>query len=186
MPIPPLRYTIGRLRIVIGTTNPAKERQCRLALRATDLRLLPLADVVTEAPEVVEDGWSAEENAARKAGAYTRATGLPVLSLDYALAFAGIPPDRQPGLHVRRIPGVDAHASDDELLEYYSSLFARYGGRVEGRWEAGAAVATPAGRLERTAIPVHRTFVAEQARSASRGIRLPRFSSPRARHMSPS
>jgi hypothetical protein len=55
----------------------------------------------------------------------------------------------------------DGRASDDQLLDYYGRLFASYGGRIRGHWQAGAAVATPAGRVERTTIPVDRTFVSQ-------------------------
>jgi inosine/xanthosine triphosphate pyrophosphatase family protein len=149
------------VEIVIGTAHPAKVRQCQLALRSSDLLVRSLGEVLAHPPEVVEDGCDAEENAARKARAYCRAAGLPVLSLDYALAFEGLPAECQPGINVRRIPGVERRASDDELLAYYSTLFASHGGRVCGRWEAGAAAATPTGRVERTTIRVYRTFASE-------------------------
>jgi hypothetical protein len=130
--------------IVIGTSNPAKVRQCWLALA-----------------EVVEDGWDAEENAARKALAYSRATGLPVLSLDYALVFEGLPAEHQPGMNVRRMRGLGERPTDEQLVDYYSALLASHGGRIRGRWEAGAAVAAPDGRVERTTILVHRMFVSQ-------------------------
>jgi hypothetical protein len=147
------------LEIVIGTTNPAKARQCRAALRDSGLRLRSLSELLANPPQVVEDGRDSEENAARKARAYSEIVGLPVLSLDYALTFDGLPPERQPGMNVRRIPGVEEPASDEQLVNYYSALFARHGGRIRGRWEAGAAVAAPEGRIERETIPVRRTFV---------------------------
>jgi inosine/xanthosine triphosphate pyrophosphatase family protein len=158
--------------IVIGTTNPAKLRQCELALRGSGSRVRSLLAVLPDAPEVAEDGWDAEENAARKASVYSRAAALPVLSLDYALTFDGLPAARQPGMNVRRIPGIRGRASDDELLDYYSTLFASYGGRIRGTWQAGAAVATPAGRLERTTITVARTFVAQPSATRVQGYPL--------------
>jgi inosine/xanthosine triphosphate pyrophosphatase family protein len=147
------------VQIVIGTTNPAKTRQCRLALAASGLRMQSLTDALPAPPNVVEDGWNAEENATRKARAYSAAAGLPVLSLDYALVIDGLPAERQPGMNVRRIPGVEGRASDEQLIDYYRALFEDHGGRVSGRWEAGAAVATPRGHLTSTTIPIHRTFV---------------------------
>jgi inosine/xanthosine triphosphate pyrophosphatase family protein len=158
--------------IVIGTTNPAKVRQCQLALRASGLRVRSLTEVLPDAPEVAEDGVDAEENAARKARAYSEAIGCPVLSLDYALTFDGLPAESQPGMNVRRIPGVDGRASDDQVLDYYSTLLASYGGRLRGSWQAGAAVATPAGRLERTTIRIHRTFVAQPSARRVEGYPL--------------
>src|ERR1043165_366441 len=93
-------------QIVIGTSNPAKARQCQLALRSAGLLLRSLCDVVADPPEIVEDGWDAEERATRKACAYSRMIGLPFLSLDYALVFDGLPAEEQPGLNVRRRPGL--------------------------------------------------------------------------------
>lgn len=66
------------MEIVIGTANPAKARQCELALRATDVQVRPLDELLPDPPETAEDGWSAEVNAARKACAHCQAVGLPV------------------------------------------------------------------------------------------------------------
>ncbi len=129
--------TIGRLRIVLGTTNPAKARQCRLALRTAHLRVLSLAEALKDPPEVVEDGSSAEENAARKAAPTVGRRGFQCCRWTTHSRSSAFRPTASPGLHVRRIPGVNGHATDDELLAYYGSLFARYGSRVEGRWDAG-------------------------------------------------
>jgi Ham1 family len=160
------------VQIVIGTTNPAKVRQCQLALRSADLRMRSLSELLPHPPEISEDGWDAEENAARKARAYCHVIGLPVMSLDFALAFDDLPAECQPGMNVRRIPGVEGRPSDDALLDYYAALFTEYGGHVRGRWEVGAAIAVPSGQLERATIPAVRTFVSEPSNKRVDGYPL--------------
>lgn len=160
------------MEIVIGTTNPAKLRQCRFALRPSSLRVRPLTELLDRPPQVPEDSLDAEENALRKARAYCGIVEMPVLSLDYALLFDDVPASLQPGVNVRRIPGVEGRPTDHAVLDYYSALVAGHGGRLRGRWAAGAAVATPAGRVERATIAVHRTFVAQPSRARVEGYPL--------------
>jgi hypothetical protein len=119
-------------KLVIGTTNPAKVRQCELALRDEGFALVPIIDVLPEPPDVLEDAWSAEKNAARKAREYARVTNRAALSLDFALFFDDVAREEQPGVNVRRIPGAEGRASDEELISHYARLFASRGGRVQG------------------------------------------------------
>ena len=85
------------MEIAIGTSNPAKLRQCKVALGRTGLRLRPLDELLEHPPDIPEDGRDAEENAVRKAQSYCELVGIPVLSLDYALVFDDVPADVQPG-----------------------------------------------------------------------------------------
>ena len=39
---------------------------------------------------------------------------------------------RQPGVHVRRVGG--RHLTDEEMIEYYASIAAEFGGRVQARY----------------------------------------------------
>jgi hypothetical protein len=158
--------------IVLGTTNPAKARQCELALAGTGFQTTRLAALVDEVPEVREAATSPEENAAAKALAYVRLVNQPVLSVDYALVFDGVLKEEQPGANVRRIPGSARRPTDEELLRYYAGLFRRYGGSVQGRWQTGAAAATPDGRVAKARSDVARTFVAEACSTLIPGLPL--------------
>jgi hypothetical protein len=155
--------------LVIGTTNPAKARQCELALRGTGIRTLPLLEVLPDPPPVREGARDAPADAARKAQRYSELLARAVISLDFALVLDGVAEERQPG-DVRRIPGVEGRAGDEKLVDHYSRLVASCGGRVSGRWEAGAAVAAPGGALAAASIFLRRTFVAEPS-----PIRIPGY-----------
>ena len=145
--------------LVIGTTNPAKARNCRAALEGAPYVLRDPGELLSAMPVVAEDAESAEENARRKAVAFAAAARLPAVSLDFALYFDGVDDREQPGLNVRRIRGHGSRVGDDELLDHYASLFARHGGEVRGRWEIGMAAATPAGRTAQATVEIRREFV---------------------------
>ncbi len=75
--------------LVIATANPHKVEELREILAPTGLRLRLLSDLEQEGkgsfPEPAETGATFEENAAIKAVAYARRTGLPCLADDSGL-----------------------------------------------------------------------------------------------------
>jgi inosine/xanthosine triphosphate pyrophosphatase family protein len=71
--------------IIIGTGNPGKEEQIRLALSPTQIKLRGLSEFDVGDIKVVEDGETAQENARKKALAYAKALREPVLAIDNAL-----------------------------------------------------------------------------------------------------
>lgn len=80
-------------RLVLATRNPKKLREMAevLAGSGLDVRLEPLP---SSAPEVVEDGLTFAENAAKKARSAAEATGLPAVADDSGLcvdALGGMP-----------------------------------------------------------------------------------------------
>lgn len=97
----------------------------RRRLAELDLEIFGLEDMEGEIPFVPEDGNTPLENARQKAFAYYKAFGIPVFSCDSGLYFQGVPEEIQPGVHVRTIKG--KYLTDQEMLEYYCSLAARYG-----------------------------------------------------------
>ena len=122
------------MEILIGTTNLSKVRRITELLDGTDARLLTLADIVAavghELGEPDEVGMTPEENARIKV-AYYRQYHEPVICQDSGLYFDELPFDdpRQPGLNIRT-PNGRKRLSDDEMIEYYSSLVESLGGRV--------------------------------------------------------
>jgi 8-oxo-dGTP diphosphatase len=158
-----LRKAVGKPDLVIGTTNQAKFRQLRAALGPSGLAIASLADLeISGAVEIPERGESAQENARIKATTYARALGASVLSVDTGLYLSGLPDERQPGIFVRRIYGPgDYRPSDQELLAHYCRLIAGLGGKVDGRWEFAACIATPAGRVFEDTFISHRHFVSD-------------------------
>ena len=71
--------------LVMATRNPGKVRELQELLQDTGVNLLSLADF-PEIPEIPEEGATFAENAATKARAVARLTGLPALTDDSGLA----------------------------------------------------------------------------------------------------
>lgn len=113
------------MKLLYATQNPAKVTAMRNRLKGLGIELIGLRDLNQEVPDVIEDGSTPLENASKKAAAYYEAFRIPLFSCDSGLYFDGIPQELQPGIHVRTING--RYLTDEEMLEYYSSLAARYG-----------------------------------------------------------
>ncbi len=113
------------MKLLFGTGNPAKLEAMKYRLSPLGIELVGLCDLNSEIPKVIEDGATPLENAEKKAKAYYKAFGLPVFSCDSGLYIENIPESEQPGVHVRTVKG--RYLSDEEMLEYYSSLARRYG-----------------------------------------------------------
>ena len=157
--------------LIIGTTNPAKVEQIRGALRPLGITVSGL-DKNINLPKIKEDGATAEVNACEKALAYARALGQPVLSMDNALYLDGLSPEKQPGVHVRRINKDNVRASDKEVLAYYSSLIDSFGGRINGEWHFALCFATPEGETQETTIISPRIFVSQPSSNIIPGYPL--------------
>jgi len=113
------------MKLLYGTGNPAKLESMRRRLAGMDFEIMGLKDMEKEAPQVPEDGGTPLENSRQKALAYHTFYGIPVFSCDSGLYFEGLPQALQPGVHVRTVNG--RCLTDQEMLEYYSSLARKYG-----------------------------------------------------------
>ncbi|WP_411675813.1 non-canonical purine NTP pyrophosphatase [Caproicibacter sp.] len=113
------------MELLYGTGNQAKLALMRRALADLDLKIVGLKELGVLVPEIVETGDSPLENARIKATAYYKLFHRPVFSCDSGLYFEGLPSDLQPGVHVRRVNGMQL--GDDEMIAYYSGLALRYG-----------------------------------------------------------
>jgi XTP/dITP diphosphohydrolase len=97
------------LELLFGTTNPGKLRELRRLVSGLDVRVVSAEDLERSLPEVVEDGCTFHENAAKKASAYARFSGLHALADDSGLsvdALGGLP-----GVHSARWSDLDGLAS---------------------------------------------------------------------------
>lgn len=117
------------MKILYGTTNPAKLASMKKALEGLDIELISLADIDGEIPEVKEDGDTPLANAGEKALAYYNTFGMPVFSCDSGLFFYSLP-EYSPKTKVRTVGG--RRLSDDEMLEYYGGLAEKYGDITAG------------------------------------------------------
>lgn len=157
--------------ITFGTTNEAKIKQVRGALSPSGIIVNGVLDK-SLLPEVVEDGKTASENARKKSLAYAKALNKTVFSMDNALYLDGLTPEEQPALNVRRIGGTTNRPTDQEMLDYYSSLIKKLGGSINGYWEFGICIANPQGEFKETVIKSPRTFVSEPSKTMIEGYPL--------------
>lgn len=158
-------------KIIIGTKNIAKINQIKVALATSGIAVEePPSNV--EFPEVKEDGTTAQENARKKAWAYSQKLGRPVLSMDNALYLDGLNLEQQPGINVRRIGQGNDRPTDKELTEHYQKLIAKLGKRVNGRWEFAVCVAYPDGSVNETTIISPRIFVSQKSEKTVPGYPL--------------
>ncbi len=133
------------MRVLIGTTNPAKVTRFEEFLPDSGIEFLTLKDLgITAEPE--ESGSSPEENARMKAAFYGQFCDR-VICNDSGLYFDSIPIDdpRQPGLHIRTPQG--RRLDDEEMIEYYSELVHELGGKTLADYLDGIAVYRD-GRIE--------------------------------------
>ena len=93
---------MSRRRIVIATTNPGKLREIREVTADLDVEWLALGQF-GPLPEVVEDGATFEDNAAKKALHYAGCTGLWALADDSGLEVDAL--GGRPGVHSARFAG---------------------------------------------------------------------------------
>ena len=125
------------MKVLFATTNPAKIAAYKEKLKQKNIEILTLKDIGISI-NVEENGKNAIENAYIKAKLYGDATGMITIGMDNNLFIEGIPEEKQPGTHVRRINGKTL--TDEEMIEYYIDLVKQYGGSLIGKWVYGMVV----------------------------------------------
>ena len=127
------------MKILFATGNPSKAKRFSKGLLDHNIEVLTLKDLDLDV-EVEETGKTAIENALIKARAYSKLVDMPIMAMDDNLYLEGVPEDKQPGTHVRRVDG--KRLNDDEMLEHYISLVKDYGidGKLNCKWVYGMAV----------------------------------------------
>jgi XTP/dITP diphosphohydrolase len=92
------------MRLLIATRNRGKLSEMQALLEGLPVELATLEEL-PDAPEVVEDGATLEENAAKKATEVARACGLHVVADDSGLFVDAL--DGRPGVRSARYAGPD-------------------------------------------------------------------------------
>ena len=121
------------MRVLYGTTNPAKLYSMRQAVEGLGLEVIGLKELNQTLPLVDESGKDPLINAELKARAYYETFHMPVFSCDSGLFFEDLPDSEQPGTHVRRVNGKEL--TDEEMTEYYAGLARQHGGRMIGYYQ---------------------------------------------------
>lgn len=120
------------MRLLYGTTNKAKLATMEKITKPLGIELISLNDLEGEIPLVKETGKTPLENAQIKARTYYEFFHIPVFSCDSGLYFEELEDEEQPGIHVRRVNGREL--SDEEMIQYYSSLAQQHDGKLTGRY----------------------------------------------------
>ncbi|MFZ5912139.1 MAG: RdgB/HAM1 family non-canonical purine NTP pyrophosphatase [Chloroflexota bacterium] len=129
--------------LLLATNNTGKLKEMQAILQDLDIALLRPADLGL-ALDVDEDGQTYAENAAKKAQAFARASGLVSLADDSGLEVDGL--DGKPGLHSNRFgraPFTDSHRRAF-LLEQLAGKPRPWA----ARFRAAVAVASPEGSVK--------------------------------------
>lgn len=144
------------MKVLIGTTNPAKVHRFAEFLPDCGIEFLTLEDLNISA-EPNESGATPEENARIKAAFYGQFCDH-VICNDSGLYFDSLPLDdpRQPGLNIRTPRG--KRLNDEEMITYYSELARDLGGKVLAYYLDGIAVYRD-GKIE--------SFLDEQGKQAA-------------------
>lgn len=128
------------MEFLYGTTNNAKLESMRRITKILGIDIIGLKEIMErpefcdiKLPEIDESGSNPLENAKIKAMAYYKTFGIPVFSCDSGLYFEEVAENQQPGTHVRRVGGKEL--SDSEMIEYYGTLAASYGGRLTAKYK---------------------------------------------------
>ena len=140
-------------KLVIASRNPAKVEYYRDIFANISDEILGLGDLDIEG-KPVESGETAEQNAEIKAMFYSDLANLPVFCEDEALFVDFLSELDQPGVHVRRINGID-EVDDEILLSHWEKVVAQVPeGDRTGRWHVAYCLAFPNGR-KRTVFKDH-------------------------------
>lgn len=107
---------LGRLELLIATTNPGKAREIRSLLHDLSVGLFTLADIPA-VPEPEETGRTFAENALLKARYYARSSRLLTVAEDSGLVIDAL--SGRPGVQSARYPGA---TYDDKFAGLYREL----------------------------------------------------------------
>ena len=125
------------MKVLFATKNPAKVKKYKDELEKNGIELITAKDIEIDV-KVDESGKNCIENAYIKAKEYFEATKITSIGMDNTLFIEELPEEKQPGTHVRRVNGKEL--TDDEMIEYYTSLVSEYGGKVTAKWVYGMVV----------------------------------------------
>lgn len=130
-------------QLLLATENPGKVLEMIALLEDLPIRLVTPPDMGLRL-RVVEDGRTYAENAARKALAHAKASGLVALGDDSGLEVEAL--GGQPGLYSHRFaPG--PHPTDADRRAYLLSLLGEHPHPWRARFQCVVAIAEPDGSL---------------------------------------
>lgn len=133
------------MKVLFATTNQAKVGKYKEALKEKGIELITINDLDFKL-DIDENGKNAIENAYIKAKAYYDVTKIPTIGMDNCLFIEELPEEKQPGTHVRRVNGKEL--TDEEIIEYYTNLVKKHGGKLTAKWVYGMVICNEQERKE--------------------------------------
>lgn len=135
-------------QLLIATNNPGKTREFHELLDDIGVELVTPSQIGLDL-DVLEDGSTYEENAAKKALAFAQASGLISLADDSGLEVDAL--GGEPGLYSARYGSPDGgKLSDGERRKYLISKLGGFPRPWTARFHATIAIATPDSKLQIT------------------------------------
>ena len=131
------------MRLLIATENPGKVKEMQVLLNGLDVELVTPKSLGIDL-KVVEDGATYAENAAKKATAYARASGLISIADDSGIEVDAL--DGAPGLYSARYLPQQSASDADRLLYLLENLQGKPRPWT-AHYHATIAIATPDGAL---------------------------------------
>lgn len=130
-----------KTKLLIATNNQGKLKEIRAILKDLDVELVSPADLGLEL-EVEENGQTYAENAARKALAFSQASGLTSLADDSGLEVDAL--GGKPGLHSNRFgPALEEGRTDASRRAYLLEQLAGKPRPWAAKFRATVAIASP-------------------------------------------
>ena len=120
--------------ILYATTNDSKLRVMQSVL-GDGYKIISLKEAGIES-QAEEDGENPKENALKKARYCYEKTGKPSFAMDFGFFIDGLSDEEQPGPSVKRIIifSKEREPTDEEVLEFYSHLVKKLGGKANAYW----------------------------------------------------
>lgn len=125
------------MKILIATKNKGKIEKYSTILNKLGVDYYTLNDINLDI-NINENGITTTENAIIKAKTYHNIVKTPVLADDSGLIIDKLPPEKQPGIYVKRHNGKEL--TDEEILNLYSEEIEKIGGESTGAFVISIAI----------------------------------------------
>lgn len=129
--------------LLLGTRNQGKKKEMQEILEDLPIKIITLEDI-EKLPDIVEDGTSFVENAAKKARQTAALSGYICLADDSGLEVDAL--DGKPGIYSARFAGEDAddHRNNEKLLQMLQDIELE---KRTARFVCAIAISDPAGNI---------------------------------------
>lgn len=148
------------LRIVLGSRNRKKCDEIAALLAAEGVEVISLAEF-PEVGDVVEDGTTFAENAAKKAREYAAATGLWTIAEDSGISVDAL--GGEPGVYSARYAGEPSNDANNNA-KLIAALADVPAAKRTAHYTCHVAIADPAGTIRLTVEATCRGLIVDEAR----------------------